>query len=122
MLTHCPGCGSPVVPSLLSVALLDPLGRYLRAVGPHAVTAHGLVARLYPAPAEPDGWEGLRSAIEVYVPLAGAAAPNPVRLAMVFRGLRGVTLRADGLRLVLDGRTAGRARWTVERWEGTVGS
>ena len=111
MKAYCPTCGTVISAHILAARLVELLGAYLTAADVPAITAHDLITRLYPAPASGDAWGPLRAEIARYAP---GEAPSPLRLALALRKLRAVTLRGDGLRLVLDGRTAGRARWSVE--------
>lgn len=90
------------------------LGLLLRVLALDSITAPALVARLYPPPVEPDGWEGLRAGIEGYVGAFGdPPAPESARLALVLRRLAKLGAVEDGPRIVVEGRTAGRARWRV---------
>lgn len=109
----CHICGAPVLPSDKGRVLAEALGTFLATLPRPSLTAPALLALLYPAPEVPDRWVGLRGAIEDHVPALGdPPRPESYGLALVLRSLTRQRWEG-GPRIVVEGRTAGRARWRV---------
>lgn len=67
-----------------------------------ALSAKGILSKLYPAPASPDGYEELREAIESVATPSGKATPTAVKLGQALRVHRG---RIIGGRTLIADRT-----------------
>lgn len=90
-----------------------------------SITAHDMVATLYPAvtfgqppPTATPQWDALRGAIEGFAPSYGGKPPEAAKLSLALRGIAGSPIRTDDapapLRMFhVEGRSGGRARWQV---------
>lgn len=88
-----------------------------RILGEHenGLTAGAILDALYPAPRAdepPDGWEGLRTALESATGTRTGTKPEPSKLGTYFRGHR--DRKVDGKALVVLGQQARANRWGIK--------
>lgn len=94
---------------------------FCRASGQPSITAHALLALLYPkdrsGPTDPK-WDDLRGAIEHFAAPKPGGGPEATAVARMLRKYKGAPARVAEVgplrKLVPDGQTCGRARWKVE--------
>lgn len=96
---------------------------FCRDSGIASITAHDMIARLYPTrdhgePLDPK-WDMLRGAIESFIPPPPGRSPDPAKLGdLLSRRFKGAALRTQPApaplqAFCLEGKTGGRARWRV---------